>query len=190
VPYVTRWSGEEDDPDVPVVVRRRGRGIGYARERAFDRERGVLWTRTASQPGRGKPEFGKVHSLRQRVAMGTLRCQVCGGPADRNRDGVLWLLDADAHELRYGEERTAHPPVCVPCAYRSVRGCPHLRPSWVAVRVRSYSLWGVLGVLYSPIRPEPTVVEAAHVRFGDPYLHWVRAHQLIASLRDFTVTDL
>ncbi|WP_433890191.1 hypothetical protein [Streptomyces sp. CA-111067] len=189
VPYVTRWSGEKD-LDVPVVVRRGGRGVGFAHERAFDRELGVLWTRTVSEPGRGRPEFGKVHSLRQRLAMGGLRCQICGGPADRNRDGVLWLLDADAHELRRGDELTAHPPVCVPCAHQSVRGCPHLRPAWVAVRVRSYALWGVLGVRYSSLGPEPVAVDTAQVRFGDPHLRWVRAHQLIASLGDFTVTDL
>ncbi|MYZ40125.1 MULTISPECIES: hypothetical protein [unclassified Streptomyces] len=45
-----------------------------------------------SQPGRGRPEYGSVHSLRQRLAMGGLLCQICGKPADRNRDRVLWLL--------------------------------------------------------------------------------------------------
>jgi hypothetical protein len=86
---VTLWSGERDGA-MPVVWRRRGRGIGYADERSYDRDgEGVLWSRVASQPGRGKPLLGKVHSLRQRVAMAQLRCQVCGGPADRTAAGLL-----------------------------------------------------------------------------------------------------
>lgn len=130
VPYVVRWSGEALDDDLPVVLRRDRKGIGYAGERSFDRdEYGILWTRAPSRPGVGTPQLGKVHSLRQRLAMTGLRCQVCGGLADRSAKGVLWLIDAspDDPSLLRGEERTVHPPVCRPCADRSVRACSHLR---------------------------------------------------------------
>jgi hypothetical protein len=176
---------------MPLVVRRGGRGIAYADERSFDRDAdGVLWTRTAAQPGRGEPEFGKVHSLRQRLCMSGLLCQVCGRPADRNADGVLWLVDAHPGELQHGQEPTAHPPVCLPCGQRSVRACPHLRPAWTALRVRSFTPYGVNGALYVPARPEPQVVDVGVFRSGNPRLPWVRAAQLVMGLRDFTVTDL
>lgn len=110
VPFITRWSGEAKGTS-PIVVRRDGRGIQYADERSFDRVDGVLWARTPSQPGRGKPQFGAVHSLRQRLTMTNLLCHICGRPADRTPDGLLWLIDARPDELRPGSERTTHPPI-------------------------------------------------------------------------------
>ncbi|WP_328465581.1 hypothetical protein [Streptomyces sp. NBC_00448] len=190
VPYVTLWSGERDGP-MPVVARRDGRGIRYADERAYDRDqRGVLWSRTPSQPGRGEPRFGAVHSLRQRLAMSGLRCQICGGPADRTSDGVLWLIDARPEELLPGEEDTAHPPVCRPCAQRSTRACPHLRDSHTAVRVRMFFPSGVNGVRYVPTRTGPRIADSDPIAFSDACLPWVRAHQLIMRLADFTPIDL
>jgi hypothetical protein len=96
VPYIAKWSGEKTGLG-KIVQRKKREGIAYEKERSFDRdEHGVLWTRAPSEPGKGRAEFGKVHSLRQRVAMGALLCQVCGNRADRNEDGVLWLIDAPA----------------------------------------------------------------------------------------------
>lgn len=63
VPYVTSWDAETDMPF--EVVNRRGGGIAYADEIAADRDdRGILWTRMYSRQRDGRPEFGKVHSLR------------------------------------------------------------------------------------------------------------------------------
>lgn len=190
VPYVTLWSGERDG-SMPVVARRDGLGIRYADERTYDRDaHGVLWSRTPSQPGCGKPQFGAVHSLRQRLAMAGLRCQVCGGPADHTPDGVLWLIDARPDELLPSEEDTAHPPVCRPCAHRSTRACPHLRGNHTAVRVRRFFPSGVNGVLYVPTRTGPIVAESGPIAFGDRHLPWVRAHQLVMRLVDFAPSDL
>jgi hypothetical protein len=87
VPYVTAWSSERSAR--PHVITRGG-GIGYADESPFDRDSdGVLWAREGVSPGRGKPEFGRVHLWRQRRAMRRLLCQVCGRDADRDADGVL-----------------------------------------------------------------------------------------------------
>ncbi|WP_175607687.1 hypothetical protein [Peterkaempfera bronchialis] len=190
--YITRWSGEREAP-MPMVWRRRGRGIGYADERLYDRdEHGVLWTRTRSEPGKGQPEFGKVHALRHRMAMGGLLCQICAGPADCNAEGVLWLIDADSDDpsLWRGDERTAHPPVCMPCARRSTEACPHLRRAYTAVRVSTFTLWGVRGLLHRPGPTVPEPVDIALLRFGDPRLPWLRASQLVMHLREFTVIDL
>lgn len=190
VPFIVRWS-EERDGDMPVVFRRGLQGIRYTNERSFDRDSyGILWSRTPSQPGRGVPQYGKVHSLRQRLCMAGLRCQVCGGPADRTTDGVLWLIDAPADDLRPGAERTAHPPVCRPCAHRAVRSCAHLRARYVAVRASAFSFYGVQGAVYQATTSGPRVYDAAAVRLGDPRLSWTRASQLLMILTDFTVMDL
>lgn len=190
VPYITRWSGESDSL-MPMAFRRDRRGIAYADERSYDRdEHGILWQRTPSQPKRGRPEFGKVHSLRQRLCMAGLRCQICGGPADRNRDGVLWLIDARPGDLLPdGDEYTAHPPVCRPCAHRSLRACPHLRTQCVALRVRAFTPHGVSGALFAPTPAGPQIHDVAVAPLGDPRLLWVRAGQLLMGLRDFTVVD-
>src|SRR5690349_16017407 len=92
VPYTTRWSAERK-LQTPVIARPGGTGIAFADEILSDRDRhGALWQRMPSRPGHGRPEFGKVHSGRQRRAMRNLLCQVCAGPADRDDRGTLWLL--------------------------------------------------------------------------------------------------
>lgn len=192
VPYITRWSGEADD-SMPMTYRRRGTGVAYTDERSFDRdEHGVLWARMPSQPGRGRPQYGIVHFLRQRLAMSGLRCQICGRPADRSADGVLWLLDADPDDptFRNGQERTAHPPVCMPCAVRSTSACPHLRRSFTVLRVRAFIPYGVRGALYRPTAGPPQAIDAINLPFGDPRMPWMRAGQLIMRLTEFSVVDL
>lgn len=136
VPYIAKWTSEVCPPAVVVA---NGRGIAYAREIPYDRDDdGVLWKRIAWSPGKGRPVFGQVHFLRQRRAMRRMLCQVCGGPADRNAQGALWLVGQDAGDRKtWGAAlTTSHPPVCVPCAVTSVRACPHLRKRYVALRVR------------------------------------------------------
>ncbi|WP_233580407.1 hypothetical protein [Streptomyces triticirhizae] len=98
VPYISRWTGEQ--PTAARVVARNGR-LAYADERSYDRDTGgVLWRRVPSTPGKGNPEFGAVHPLRQRLALAGLLCQVCGSPADRTEDGR-----ALAHGRRVGQPR-------------------------------------------------------------------------------------
>jgi len=189
VPFITRWSAEVTSA-ASVVVRRDGKGIGYADERSYDRVDGILWARTPSQPGRGKPQFGAVHSLRQRLTMTSLLCHICGQPADRNPDGLLWLIDAQPHDLHPGKERTTHPPICRPCAQLSIRRCPHLRHAWTLLRVHTFRMCGVQGALYTRGQGTPVPVDAGSFEFTSPALPWVRASQLIAELQDFTVTDL
>jgi hypothetical protein len=195
VPFITKWSGEHQSVDVVFRRGARSLGIGYPDERSYDRdEHGVLWARDPSQPGKGRPQFGAVHALRQRMCMSGLRCQVCGGPADRTADGVLWLIDAEPHELDPAREVTAHPPVCRPCAHWSVHACPHLRKATTPLRVRSWAPYGVKGILHRPVRHGHEhgyeAVDAMVFPYNDPRLPWVQAGQLVLALSDFTVVAL
>ncbi|MFF8957913.1 hypothetical protein [Streptomyces sp. NPDC014894] len=169
---------------------RRGR-LAYTDERSYDRDaRGVLWRRIPSTPGKGKPDFGAVHALRQRLAMANALCQVCGKPADRDERGVLWLLGeaSDAPGSWPQGLETAHPPVCRPCASLAARSCPHLGRRHVALRVRSWTQVGVHGALYRP-GPRPVAVDAVGIPFDSLAVRWVIAGQLIVRLDRFTLVD-
>jgi len=186
-PYVTAWSGEKDPPYV-VVERPGGGGIAYLDETFTDRDRnGVLWFRTPFRPGQGRPEFGRVHPLRQRRTMLRLLCQVCAGPADRTDDGVLWLLKDHREDWPSWPEGmgVTEPPICLPCVRTSVRICPALREGAAVVRVRSFPLAGVRGTLYRG--PRPIAVGAVSVPLDDPMIGWVRAVSLIRELSDCTI---
>lgn len=189
VPYVTKWSGERE-PAV-TVVERRGGGIGYARENLLDRDEcGVLWSRCSSSPGRGRPEFGKVHTMRQRRAMTRLLCQVCGEPADRDADGgVLWLWKDHRDHWRDWPEGmwSTEPPVCVPCVGQAVRLCPALRHGAVAMRVRQCPIVGVYGMCH---RPGPVASGVANIGYDSPFIGWVQADHLIRQLSDCTLIEL
>ncbi|RKN08057.1 hypothetical protein [Streptomyces radicis] len=124
--------------------------------------------------------------------MTRLLCQVCGGRADHNDDGVLWLLGEDPRDPASWPEDllTSHPPLCLPCAAKSVRLCPHLSQRYVALRVREFYLAGVWGTLHRPGFPLPVVADAAGVAFDDGRPRWLRAHSLITRLETFTPVDL
>ncbi|WP_202233038.1 hypothetical protein [Actinacidiphila reveromycinica] len=190
VPFVASWSSEAAEQ--PEVTMRRGR-LAYVAERPYDRDsNGILWRRVPSSPGRGRPQYGKVHFLRQRLAMDGLLCQVCGCSAREDAaadDGVLWLLRDDPGT--WSEEVvTGHPPVCLPCAWQSVRACPHLRGGYAAVRVRRFVPSGVHGVLYRPGLPRPVPQDVGAVDFGDDRMPGVQAAQLMMRLEDFRTVDL
>ncbi|KOV88305.1 hypothetical protein [Nocardia sp. NRRL S-836] len=187
VPYVTAWTGERRVPY--RLVARPGIGIGYTDEVMGDRDaRGVLWMRAAVRHGAGRPEFGQVHPLRQRRAMRRLLCQVCAGPADRNGDGVLWLLRDHGNDWADWPEgmATVDPPVCVPCVAITLRLCPAMRRGAVAFRVREFRVAGVRGALYRGGTSTPGTAEAANLAFDDPDVRWLVASALVRELRGCT----
>lgn len=189
-PYVTAWS-EEQDPPVVMVERRNG-GIAYRDETFADRDRnGILWFRTPFRPGQGRPEFGRVHPMRQRRTMQRLLCQVCAGPANRTEDGVLWLLQDHRKDWPSWPDGmgVTEPPICVSCVRMSLRSCPALRRGAVAVRAGSFVLAGVDGVLYRSGR-KLAVVGRETVAFDDPAIRWVRAAGLVRELRDCRLISL
>ncbi|WP_328890203.1 hypothetical protein [Streptomyces sp. NBC_00316] len=183
VPYIAAWSQEQARS--PVVIAPRG-GIAYQDEGPYDRDAdGYLWLRAPAKQGCGRPDFGRVHPLRQRRVMRRLLCQVCGGSADQDERGTLWLLEdhrADWDGWPNGL-LTTHPPVCAPCAREAARSCPNLLGRSVAVRVGSSEVSGIYGVRYLPGSPlTPRVVE-----YGDPAGPWVLASQLVRALSDCTI---
>jgi len=188
-PYVTAWSAEKDPPY--VVIERPGGGIAYLDETFADRDRnGVLWFRTPFRPGQGRPEFGRVHPMRQRRTMLRLLCQVCAGPADRTDDGVLWLLQDHRDDWPSWPNGmgVTEPPICLPCVRMSVRMCPTLRRGAAAVRAQTFPVAGVRGTLYRG--SQPVAVGAASVPLDDPAIGWVRAVNLIRELSDCTILPL
>lgn len=190
-PYITTWSAEQEIPS--RVVERPGYGVGYANELLGDRDaHGVLWQRPAVRHGVGKPEFGKVHPLRQRRAMRQLLCQVCAEPAGRNEDGVLWLLRDYRDDWPNWPDRMAcnEPPVCLACVPLSLRLCPALRRGAVAVRVREFEVAGVRGALYRKGMFGPVAVEDVNLTYDDPDIRWVVASALIRELRGRTFVPL
>ncbi len=190
-PYITAWSAEHDLPC--VLVDRPDNRLGYAQELLSDRDsRGVLWRQTALHQGNGRPEFAKVHPLRQRRAMELLLCQVCGNAADQDDDGALWLLRDFRDDWPQWPEgmASAEPPVCRPCVSVSRRLCPSLRKGVVAVRVRQCPVVGVRGSLYRPGTLAPVAVRAGDFPYDDPAIHRVLASALIRELRGCTVVPL
>ncbi|MER6626786.1 hypothetical protein ABT301_00810 [Streptomyces sp. NPDC000987] len=191
VPYITAWSAERTV--LPELVMHPRRAIGYADETIHDRdEHGVLWARMTLAYGKGKPMWRRVHFQRQRRAMRKLLCQVCGRPADRNEQGVLWLLGDDRRAWPNWPEGMAatHPPVCLPCAQIATQLCPYLQQGFVAVRVGDSEVAAVYGERYAPRPPFPRVEEDAITHLDDPRIRWVIAAQLVRELFDCTIVDL
>ena len=190
VPYIATWSGERKPP-VRIMEHACG-GIAFADESAGDRDNdGVLWTRITAQPGHGRPQFAVIHSLRQRRAMRRLLCQVCGQPADRNPDGVLWLLP-DYYRRHDGPENydITEPPICLPCTPIALRLCPALRNGYLAVRVRDAPVCGVKGLVYRAGHPAPVLIREELVHIASPAIRWTLAEHLVRSLRECTFVDL
>lgn len=190
-PYITAWSAEQDLPC--RIVERPDRSIGYDDELATDRDlHGVLWAQTALRQGRGRPEFARVHPLRQRRAMELLLCQVCGNPADQNGDGVLWLLRdhrADWPSWPEGMAST-EPPICLSCVSVARRLCPALRRGAVAVRVRHFPIAGVRGAWYRPGALVPVAARADNFAYDDPSVRRVLASALIRELRGCAIVPI
>ncbi|MFE4829635.1 hypothetical protein [Streptomyces sp. NPDC056672] len=192
VPYIAAWS-EEWPQRKPLVTGRPDRGVAYVDEHSIDRDdEGVLWRRVLYRQGKGRPQFGKVHPMRQRRAMQRMLCQICGGPADRDDRGLLWLLPDHRADWPGWPEKmaTTHPPVCLPCAAESTRLCPHLRRSSVAVRVREPRVCGVYGAFHHPMNPFMGPVDDVIKAYEDHGIRWVIATQLAAQLRGCTFVDL
>ncbi|MFT7834567.1 hypothetical protein Q5530_00265 [Saccharothrix sp. BKS2] len=194
VPYVAMWS-EEVVEEPRLVEHPSGAGIAYADEILGDRDsRGVLWDRAAIAPGRGKPQFAKIHVHRQRRAMRKLLCQVCRQPADKDDRGVLWLLpDRTGRWAGWPEGMlVSEPPVCEPCLALATRVCPALRKEGhLVIRAGSCPIDGVEGFRYrAGPRRRPVPVERELVSFADPAIAWTLASKLVRELLDCAVMEV
>lgn len=152
VPYITAYRAESLLP-CPLVRRADGPGVGYADERGEDRDSfGTLWVRVREGEGRlGQPLPEVAHPLRQRRAMDDMRCRVCGRPPADPGGPYLFLLRGGCGPVREGE-RTAVPPVCVPCAAIVGRSCrAPWGGRWAAAWVTCAPVWGVYGTVHHPV---------------------------------------
>ncbi|WAX81272.1 hypothetical protein [Streptomyces sp. KMM 9044] len=180
VPYVTARSEERLLP-CPLIRRRVGDGIAYTDETAYDRDSfGAPWVRPQLLPKRrrGEPRLKDIHPYRQRRAMAHMLCQVCAR-APEDPDGPQLFLLRDTNGPIREEERTASPPVCVPCAGIAVQECHALRGGrWVAAWARHAPAWGVYGTIHDPVSLQPLPGRYMElVEYGSPWRpgRWRRA---------------
>ncbi|MFC8640047.1 hypothetical protein ACFUC2_04725 [[Kitasatospora] papulosa] len=202
VPYITARDGEEADSFLSLRATFDGAGaprLGYWDESAKDRDvRGILWSRVSQSIGddglpTGEPQWKLVHPARQRETMLQLRCQVCVDSA-RTPDGVLFLESKKDGAPELGATvRTAQPPVCLRHARVAAKRCPYLAAHGaVALLAQSAPLYGVIGTphMYSGSGIQVLAGDDVPVPYGDPFLRWFLASQLVRTLRAFTVVDL
>lgn len=199
VPYVAPWSAEHNLPG--QIVRKTGiggTGIGYADEQHHDRRMGFLWARVSLARGKGTPDLGGMHSLRQRRAISHMLCGVCGA-STFDEDFARWnerhLYVARATQGRpiAEGERTAMAPVCRACATESVNACPHLRNGWTAALVSYAQGWGVAGITLDSrtLEPLPLPEKGLHVVANDdPAARWTIAMQMVTTLHRVTPVNL
>ncbi|MYR55391.1 hypothetical protein GTY54_03730 [Streptomyces sp. SID625] len=168
-----------------------GGRVVYADEEPGDRDiDGILWERWGGT-ATGPSMWAEHHPLRQRHVMDHRpRCAMCGGEPDRDEQGVLWLLEADAAQqpLTFPLDIiTTTPPVCREDGRRALRECPVLREEAIAVRVRDAELVGVRGTVYSRTAPPQA---GQTVLFTDDAIHRVVASQLLRELRGAVRDDV
>ncbi|MFE9684522.1 hypothetical protein [Streptomyces sp. NPDC006285] len=197
VPYVTAWTIEACPQ--PKIIRRvgwAGEGIGYEDEEpVIDRRHEALWVRSGIAPGRGKPDFRRMNTHRQKRAVRYSLCQVCGESVIGAEAGerTLHLLGA-AVPIAEGEP-TAAPPVHPLCAVEAIENCPALGHGWAAALVQFSPLWGVAGVMHDPMTLEPLPHpgrrpgELQHVHVADKEIRWTLASFTVMSLQGVTAVS-
>lgn len=189
VPYITAWSGEQVEQPYVIAT---SEGIAYVGPTPGRGSDGLLWRLWGLKQGSGEPDWKDVHGPRQRRAMRKFLCQVCGGPADRDERGWLWLLEdqRDRGPQWPNGQMTVHPPVCRPCAPVAAVQCGHLRREGVvAVRVGDVILDAVYGQHYFASFAGLVAGERDVFLVSDWQAKWVVAGQMAASLSRCTVLD-
>ncbi|MFF9348159.1 hypothetical protein [Streptomyces sp. NPDC014734] len=171
-----------------------GPRLAYRRPHPTDRDHHRnLWLRMHGSTG-GRIQYDCMNSDRQRACMENMLCQICAEPADRNKDGWLFIDWRRPDSPPTWPERsiTSMPPLCAEHARVSARQCPFLRRNEYAVlRVRKPRLHGVSGALYRLAadgwRTSDNDVLSA---YAEPRLPGMLASRLHRELRGVTVTGL
>ncbi|MBQ0825478.1 hypothetical protein [Streptomyces tagetis] len=187
VPYIAGWSRET--LVTPRLTSCGGR-LAFVDESHLDRDSwGTLWVRPTLLPKgrRGEPRLREVHPYRQRRAMRDGLCQVCARSPDDPAAPLLFLLRGD-NPIRE-RERTASPPVCLPCAGISVQLCPYLLRHHVAATADSAPAWGLAGIVHDPVTLRPMGGDE-QVVYGSPAASWVVAGRMVVELHGVTPVDL
>ncbi|MFE1907406.1 hypothetical protein ACFW96_27585 [Streptomyces gardneri] len=196
VPYVARWTGEEDIS--PAIVNAGG-ALRYTEPiaDAACRWQNALWRRLARAQGMGEPIFEALHPVRQRIAMWEQRCQVCGQSVAEEAaamGGALYLggmdVESGTQDPMAEGERTENPPLHLACAWESVSHCRHLLEGYTAARVARPRQWGAAGILHSPARGTVVPVGRTEVSYGSARLGWMLAERAIVRLTGVRAVDL
>ncbi|MFI9630027.1 hypothetical protein [Streptomyces sp. NPDC052042] len=142
----------------------------------------------------GRVLYNRMNVRRQRACMEELLCQICGGPAGRDRNGWLFLDWRRPDSPPTWPERsiTSMPPLCAEHARVSVRQCPFLGTvDYAVLRVRKPCLHGVSGTLYRLTDTGWRTSENDVLSpYGEPRLPGMLASRLHRELRGVTVVDL
>ncbi|MFF7021368.1 hypothetical protein ACFY97_10170 [Streptomyces klenkii] len=193
VPYVALWDSEIPGLESDLVLRHRPQlHIAYKDEQPEDRDpHGVLIGRVSSSRQQGRALYDEMHPGRQYECMLDLLCQVCQEPASENEDGVLFLDWRTKRSPATWPEKslTKMPPLCEPCAVRSIAECPHLanEPTFAAVRTPDPRAWGAVGSLYRPVQGGWYCHPGdAWVPYGDTRLHALISAAMVVELTDVT----
>ncbi|WP_405676087.1 hypothetical protein OG292_14270 [Streptomyces sp. NBC_01511] len=155
IPYVAARSTDVGPrkAELSVEFTARGPRLAYRHTRPGDRDsHGNLWIRMEEPPGPpGRVLYDSMHPARQRACMERMLCQICAQPAQRDRDGWLFIdwRREDSPPTWPEKSITSMPPLCAAHVQLSLRQCPFLRRTEHAVlRVRKPHLHGVSGTLY------------------------------------------
>jgi hypothetical protein len=182
VPFITRWAGEDRDNSLPLQFDRNGL-TGLPRD-----PRGVTWS-PAGTDRSGEPQFAQVHPGRQREAMTSPLCQVCG--VHLTQKWVPWLINVTRSDFAeaLASLRTipyvSDPPTCTECQELARRHCPAVRShaGGISIEVRHWRPVGVTGDLYRMTTDGPVLHGGVPIiRFGDPHISWVLAKQLVVEI--------
>lgn len=197
-PYVVGRSTDKGVPesmlDIDVLANGQPR-LTYKDVRPEDRDKhGNLWVRTEGDPDAGRPVFDSLRSERQRHCMENMLCQVCAEPADRNKQGWLFMdwRHEDSPPTWPEKALTAMPPLCMEHARVSERQCPFLRKGeHLVMRVRKPHLYGVAGTIYRYtnngwVGSDNTVISP----YSKPRHPGMLASRLYRQLRGVTVVAL
>ncbi len=186
VPYVTAWS-EEAVPQ-PLAFQysaeTRGLRLTYTDPQPGDWVYGVLRARHALAPGRGRPEWRLVNTLRQWRCMDRHLCQVCGESATDPESGRVWWVLTEAPGT--GTGFTNAPPTCKSCIPDAVAMCPRLQKSAAVYTVADCEPFAVLGDVFEFGTGGALMVERGAMVELDAFrrLAQVLAQQLVVTLHD------
>ncbi|MFC8075164.1 hypothetical protein ACFUN8_06460 [Streptomyces sp. NPDC057307] len=196
-PYVAARSTDKGPrkAELSVEFTAKGPRLAYKHPRPGDRDsHGNLWIRMEEPTEPGRILYDSMHPARQRTCMERMLCQICAGPADRDRHGWLFIDWRREDSPPTWPERsiTSMPPLCTAHVQLSLRQCPFLRRTEHAVlRVRKPHLYGASGTLYRLTDHGWLASENdALFPYSKPRHPGLLASRLHRELRGVTVTDL
>lgn len=188
VPYVTRWTGEQQDQHMVIVGLRGVVQVAYHDDPlGLGRIDGLLWSRDGNAPRSGEPEWKGVHALRHRSCMLSPRCQVCGKRFPAGQPVTVLHAVVPDYAPHTQPFDTSTPPTCRRCAPWAKQLCPNLRASrCIIAEAATITPIAVCGNLFDMDGQR----HQAELRLDDPLLPLMQAKQLVVRVADYTVHEV